>query len=275
MLPTFVVIGAMKAGTTALHRYLDAHPEVFVAEPKELDFFVAHWDRGVDWYASFFEGAGSAVARGEASPNYTKRHDHPEVAARMAATIPDARLVYLVRDPVARAVSMYRSLVVDGVERRDPDTALLEDRDYVLTSSYAYQLEPYLDRFGRDAVCVVLSERLRDERSDTMERVARHLGIDPAGFAARALDREINTAADRRVETRASRFMTRRGAYVRMLNRSWRAREAHRRLLMRHAPSVGAPSSETLRELARRLRGDVQTFVEMGVVEGADGWGLL
>ncbi len=60
-----------------------------------------------------------------------------------------------------------------------------------------------------------------------------------------------------------------------MLNRSWRAREAHRRLLMRHAPSVGAPSSETLRELARRLRGDVQTFVEMGVVEGADGWGLL
>ena len=78
-LPTFVVIGAMKAGTVSLRHYLDEHPEVFVANGDrfgEPSFFVAefNWPRGRSWYESFFDGADGATAIGECSPSYTWAH---------------------------------------------------------------------------------------------------------------------------------------------------------------------------------------------------------
>jgi hypothetical protein len=82
-LPTFVVIGAMKAGTVSLRHYLDEHPDVFL------------------------DGADQAAAIGECSPSYTMAPAFRGVAERMAQVIPDARLVYVVRDPIARMQSMY------------------------------------------------------------------------------------------------------------------------------------------------------------------------
>jgi len=116
-LPNLVVVGAMKCGTTALHGFLDRHPEIAMSDPKELNFFFgpaagsgddAPWaegnrHRGVGWYRHQFPVA--APVRGESSPGYTSPSE-PHVAARMAALIPGARLVYLVRDPVERAVSV-------------------------------------------------------------------------------------------------------------------------------------------------------------------------
>src|SRR3954447_19096874 len=69
-LPTFLVIGAMKAGTTSLYEYLRAHPQVFMATPKELHFFPAdkQWALGVDWYAAHFDAAGEGAAAGGNSP---------------------------------------------------------------------------------------------------------------------------------------------------------------------------------------------------------------
>ena len=136
MLPTFIVVGAMKAGTTALYRYLDAHPQVFMAEPKEIDFFVdgGTWSEGRAWYEDHFAAAGDALARGESSPNYSKVHIKPGVAERMAAMIPEARIVYLVRHPVERMRSMYLHQVAEGRERRPLSEALADNRDYLRTS---------------------------------------------------------------------------------------------------------------------------------------------
>src|SRR5207244_11766706 len=80
MLPTFLVIGAMKSGTTSLYRYLQAHPDVYMSEEKELNYFTGgqNWERGVSWYEAQFEKAGSARAIGEASTNYT---NYPQIAA--------------------------------------------------------------------------------------------------------------------------------------------------------------------------------------------------
>src|SRR5690606_11798413 len=105
-LPNLVVIGAMKCGTSALHALLDHHPEIAMSRPKELNFFLGddggashdwmlgNWRRGLRWYAGHFPV--TARVRGESSPGYTSPA-HPEAAGRMAAVIPDARLVYLVR----------------------------------------------------------------------------------------------------------------------------------------------------------------------------------
>jgi Sulfotransferase family len=119
-LPSFLIIGAMKCGTSALHRYLSVHPEVAISEPKELKFFVGpasipsyagswswqrgNWHRGTAWHKRHF--AAHARARGEAPPAYTSP-SFPEAAGRIARVVPDARLLYLVRDPMARAVSQY------------------------------------------------------------------------------------------------------------------------------------------------------------------------
>src|SRR3954470_10329564 len=130
-LPTVIAIGAMKCGTTALHRYLDAHPQISMATVKEVNFFIGattapdgdedtwwqhgQWHRGVAWYAGLFDE--TAPVRGETSPGYTSPAS-TEAAGRMAAVVPDARLVYLVRHPLDRAVSQYRHHVRDGTETR-------------------------------------------------------------------------------------------------------------------------------------------------------------
>src|SRR3954451_2019382 len=96
-LPTLVVIGAMKGGTTSLYHYLRAHPDVFMSNEKELNFFSDDdmYDRGREWYEAQFTGdkARRARVRGEASPRYTMASAAPDTAARMAALLPDARLV--------------------------------------------------------------------------------------------------------------------------------------------------------------------------------------
>jgi len=97
-LPTFVVIGAMKAGTVSLGHYLDEHPDVFLARGgtrSEPNFFIAedNWPRGRGWYESLFDGAGRAAAIGECSPCYMWAHVYRGVPERMAQVILEARLV--------------------------------------------------------------------------------------------------------------------------------------------------------------------------------------
>src|SRR5690242_11569113 len=135
-LPTFLVIGAMKAGTTSLYEYLRAHPQIFMATPKELHFFPEskHWGDGVDWYTAHFEAGRDDAVRGEISPSYSQADQFPGVAARVAQVVPDAKIVYLVREPVARAQSMYLHEVASGRERRPIEQALREKPMYVNSS---------------------------------------------------------------------------------------------------------------------------------------------
>ncbi|MEM9772050.1 MAG: sulfotransferase domain-containing protein, partial [Cyanobacteria bacterium P01_D01_bin.73] len=100
MLPSFVIIGAMKGGTTSLHRYIASHPNVVTSSIKETDFFrsAKDYSKGIDWYESLFEGSGTYAF--EASTNYTMRHKFPGVPERMHSVLPNAKLIYLLRDPI-------------------------------------------------------------------------------------------------------------------------------------------------------------------------------
>jgi hypothetical protein len=183
-LPTFVVIGAMKAGTVTLRHYLDEHPDVFIWRDGlfgEPNFFVAedNWLRGRGWYESLFDGADGAAAIGECSPCYTWAHVYRGVPERMARVVPEARLVYLVRDPIARMQSMYMHQVSAGRERRRAEVALLDDR-YLGPSLYGFQLAAFLDHFDRSQVLVIASEVLRDRPREALSAVFDHLGVDPA-----------------------------------------------------------------------------------------------
>lgn len=183
-LPTFVVIGAMKAGTVSLRHYLDEHPDVFIGDGGmfgEPNFFVAedNWPRGRGWYESLFDRAGRAAAIGECSPCYTWAHVYRGVPERMAQVVPEARLVYVVRDPIARMQSMYMHQVSAGRERRRAEVALLDDR-YLGPSLYGFQLAAFLDHFDRRQMLVIASEVLRDRPHEALSAVLDHLAVDPA-----------------------------------------------------------------------------------------------
>lgn len=204
-LPTLLVVGAMKCATSALHAFLDAHPQVAMSPLKELNFFngperaphpredrwwvEGQWHRGVGWYSRQFDP--SADARGEASPAYTSP-SYPWTAERIAAVLPEARLLYLVRDPVDRAVSQYAHHHRDRTEPRGPAEALLDPgSQYVARSRYVDRLQPYLRHFRREQVHVVVQERLlRDPRS-AMAGVYAHVGVDP-DWQGDVLQRRVN-----------------------------------------------------------------------------------
>jgi hypothetical protein len=196
-LPNLVVIGAMKCGTTALHRYLDAHPQISMASVKEVNFFVGpeqppsddpatwwltgQWHRGLDWYASLFDPA--APVRGESSPAYTSP-DQTEAVERIASTLPQARLVYLVREPLERAVSQYAHHRRDGAEQRPLEEAVLDpDSHYLSRSRFHERLLPYLAHFPLEQVHVVVQERLLSDRRVQLSRTYAHVGADPAWWS--------------------------------------------------------------------------------------------
>ena len=192
-LPNLVIIGAMKCGTTALHRLLDEHPDIAMASGKELNFFfgpatdpgenaASTWHRGLGWYAGQFDAR--AAIRGESSPGYTSP-DHPEVARRMAAVVPGVRLVYLVRDPIERAVSQYRHHRADGTEPRPVADALLDPgSQYIARGRYFDRLTPFLRTFAREQILVVSQEDLLRDPDRSLNLVYRFLEVKPSVPAA-------------------------------------------------------------------------------------------
>lgn len=248
-LPTFLVIGAMKSGTTSLYEYLRAHPQVFMPEVKELDFFAAakNWPRGLDWYAAHFAGAAGARAVGEASPAYANDPNHPGVPERIHSVLPDVKLVYVIRNPIDRIESHYRHRVRYEGEQAGADAAVLADLPrYLPPSRYAHQIDRYLEWFPRERLLVVLSDDLKADRVATLARIHRFIGVD-AAFSPDVVNAEFL----RNPPSRRSRWL--------------RAR--------RRSSTPSRLSAPVRTELAQMLRSDRLRLREI-MGEDFDAWGL-
>jgi hypothetical protein len=177
--PTFIVIGPMKAGTTSLHHYLAAHPDIFMTRHKEPDYFVEEksWSRGLAWYRSLFADGTRSAVRGESSTSYTKSLRFPGVAERMSRHFPDLKLIYLVRDPLLRAASH----VLHAYEGTSTTPTPQELRnDHVLAcSDYALQLGEYAKYFNLEQVLIVFTDDLLHHRDATYRRIVRFLDVEP------------------------------------------------------------------------------------------------
>lgn len=204
MLPNFLVIGAYKCGTTSLHHYLGQHPDIFMAARKEPNFFAFDTRQNTDItvgvqhpalagavtdlseYEALFAGHGGRARVGEVSPEYLVNE---WACARIAARIPDAKLIVVLRNPVDRAYSDYLMYVRDGLEHETFERALeLQDERsergeltgyYLSTGHYADQIGRYDETFGPEQLHIALFDDLFGDRNDTLASIFEFLGVDP------------------------------------------------------------------------------------------------
>jgi hypothetical protein len=203
LLPTFFVIGAAKCGTTSLHFYLDQHPEISMSDPKEPHVFAdsRSLDESPDYRGLFEPGP---LVRGESSTGYSRHPAEGDAAAAIGAAIPEAKLIYLVGDPVERIISDYEQQIAVGDEPLSFEEALSDFDDpgnfYVCASRYAMQVENYLRYFESSQLLVLEQWRLRHERRAALREVFTFVGVDPdfwsSGFGPEIATREDHVRYD-------------------------------------------------------------------------------
>ena len=195
-LPTFLVIGAQKSATRWLRSNLGEHPDVWAVE-WEVSYFDndRRYALGPDFYRSQFEGWTGEPLLGEGTPGYLMARNHPAVVAqRIADTVPDIRLLAVIRDPVDRAQSALIHHIRYG--RLRPSTDLVtyvrdhnDDDDplgVVSGGRYAASLEPFAATFG-DQLLVVRHDDIRSDPADVFARALDHIGGSP-GFVPTGLE---------------------------------------------------------------------------------------
>jgi hypothetical protein len=201
-LPDFLVLGAQKAGTTALYEYLRRHPQITGPAWKEVSFFDRHWARGESWYRGNFPNLARTRGKlvGEASPSYVF---HPLAPQRVQEVVPEARLIVLVRNPVDRALSQYNHEVALGRERLPFEEALDAEEErlrgeddrmaadpryfsrewwshtYKARGRYAEQLDRWLAVFPREQLLVLPSDDLGSDPARAHAKVLEFLGAPP------------------------------------------------------------------------------------------------
>jgi len=203
-MPAFFVVGAAKAGTTALHNILLQHPNVFLPQMKETNYF-AFQGETVDFkgplddqtinrfsitaaadYASLFDPAAPGQRSGEVCPSYLYIE---KAAGAIFEYLPSARIIIMLRNPADRAFSNYLNLVRDGRERLSFAEALQAEEErkaagwewfwhLYAVGLYATQVRRYIERFGRDHVLLLLYEDFRRDPRSHIERIFRFIDVD-------------------------------------------------------------------------------------------------
>lgn len=200
MLPSFLIIGTQRAGTAPLFNVLRQHPSVFgpsgahenLSWSRELHFFDSKYARGLNWYRSCFPLAASgllarfrsgAFAAGEATSSYLF---DPAVPARVAETLPEVRLIALLRNPVERAYWHHESNRRKGLEPLSFEEALAAEDErnadqyaYVARGLYADQLERWLGFFPAAQLLVLRAEDLAAQPSEVYAQVLAFLELAP------------------------------------------------------------------------------------------------
>lgn len=271
--PDFLVIGAMKAGTTSLCRDMEASPSIFfpsVKEPHTLCLNEVLTPEGKARYAALFQNARPDQLCGEGSTGYTKLPTHTGVPERAYKVLgSDLKLIYIVREPVARAVSHHYHLYRAGDAPRAIGEAVRKIPTIVQFGKYAMQLEPWIEKFGRDHIHVVRFESYVRDRRGAVDSICRFLGVDvpPQEINPGAV---FNSGEEQRLPPEPIKNIVRR-----ITRSQWYKRNVHPRtprwvreglkagFYQQAAPRPDAPPVEFVDLLLQHFRDDVERLREM------------
>tara|TARA_B100000745_G_scaffold144352_1_gene94461 strand:- start:7404 stop:8252 length:849 start_codon:yes stop_codon:yes gene_type:complete len=190
------IIGAAKCGTTALADLLDQHPNICLSSPKEPDFFTNKiFPKGMDWYESCFKDKESQI-RLDSSVSYTAGWggSSQNIAERIKAFAPNAKLIYMMRDPIERTWSSYWHALRNG--RKEPEfiDAISAESDHVTASQYCARIEDYLAHFDREHLLLLTQHELKKSPVKVLEKVAKHIGQHDLCSAISTTQRQVNSS---------------------------------------------------------------------------------
>ncbi len=221
-LPTFIIIGAQKCGTTSLYNYIIEHPEISGASQKEIHFFDQNYSKGLEWYKSQFHGK----ITGEASPYYIF---HPLCPKRIHDTIPDVKLIILLRNPIDRAISHYGHEVKLGKETLSFENALRAESErlkgeeqkilanenyqsiphqhlsYLSRGRYIEQIKRWYNFFEHSQILILNSEDFFLNPNNLLNSVYDFLGVShhrPKNFKI------FNQGNKQQIETKTREFLS-------------------------------------------------------------------
>lgn len=200
-LPDFVGIGAQRAATTWFYECLKEHPEVFVPDTKEVHFFNQHYDKGIGWYAQYFEGAGACKAVGELTPNYLNNQDS---ISRMAQILPHIKLFVVFRDPVDRTFSAYKLLnqQFDGLSFKE---ACAKSQYLLQLSLYSKNFMHVLSCYHSEKIKIFLYDDVKNDPISVLQQLFSFLNVNQH-FVPSAKNKVYNAILFPELQRRLEKF---------------------------------------------------------------------
>ena len=181
--PDFIFIGPGRSGTTFVYHYLNEHPNVYLAKDvKEINYFTDYFEkRGESWYQSFFSESGSEQISGEISNMYFYDLSVPK---KIKSTVPDAKLITILRNPYERVISAYQyRLSVGEIADISFDDALLKFPDLIEQNRYYSLLSEYYRYFEPDQIHVLFYEDLKQDSYKFLDQINKILGIEEMDYS--------------------------------------------------------------------------------------------
>lgn len=180
---TFLGIGAQKAGTTWLYEHLSKHPDIGFPGGKEVHFWDAFRERGLDWYRGLFVSPDKA--EGDITPAYGFQPD--SVVAEVAALFPDLRLIYIMRNPIERAWSS-ALMALRRAEMQIDEASFEWFRDHfnsrgsLARGDYESCIDTWRRHFPPPALLLLFFEDIVQSPRTVLERCSLHIGVDSGHF---------------------------------------------------------------------------------------------
>jgi hypothetical protein len=280
MKPTFLIAGCGKCGTTTLAHLLDQHPDVFITQPKEPNFFSydAIYAQGWEWYESLYEKGRDQVARGDASVSYSMEEYETAVCERISGYVPDVRVIYIARNPFKRLESVYREHHDSGHQKgwhlpHSLEKAVEYRPQMVINSLYWQRTAPFRSNLGEKQVLYLCLEDLQNNPSEALKLCFEFIGVDPTiGIPDPRI--QLNEGSKKMYDTKLMRAI--RTYYV--ANRLYQ--ELPERIKGAILPLLRRPFGDRIidwepgfrQEFVEWMAGDVRGFLE-ACGKAADFWG--
>lgn len=197
-MPSFIVVGAAKCGTTSICELMSKHPNVFMTKPKEPHYFsrLATFEQRRKWYVSLFDGSEPFSARGEGSTSYTHPHRIEFVVSRIREFIPECRIIYMVRNPIKRLESDWKMRLYERRSFQSINEAVEEEASLITFGLYWKHLSLYRSFFPDEQILVLFLEDLSKAPHLQLARAFRHIGVDPSFVPKEDLTQPRNSSKD-------------------------------------------------------------------------------
>jgi hypothetical protein len=259
-LPDFLIIGAMRSGTSWLAKLLASHPRIFLPDV-EVHFFDKHYAKGLDWYGKHFRKAirkDQKCLTGEKTPEYLSRPDVPE---RVRKDLPEAKFIAILRDPVERAISQYKNhCQYTGYEGTFEDY-LEKNPDVFERGCYARQIRRWFECFPRERFLFLVFESVTENPEEMLQTLGDFLQVDPEGFDTAQAGKTVNASympSFHKIYTLGSsvnRFFFRHG-YHRISRCIVQCGQVFKMLKKEESPSIFVPDA-VRKDLKRRYEPEV------------------